>query len=779
MPITLSGFADWFSELWGYEPFPWQCRLAEGIDWPTSISAPTGSGKTAVIDAWLWRRQQGLGPRRLWYVVDRRVLVDAAFDRARRLVEHSGAECEVIRLRGGVYEDRPPLALDSDAVICSTVDQFGSRLLFSGYGLGRSGRLMAAALAGGDALVALDEAHLSAHLEETVRSCQRYGATVQLTPMTATPLTPGPNPLGLSKADLNHPVLGQRVAARKLTALSKKPLVEEAKRLRRDGARSIAVWCNTVQEAVATAADLSDAGKTILLTGRQRLWDRDQLLANWGPQLESASAESPEIYVVSTQVLEVGIDWDFDGMVTQAASLNALKQRMGRLDRLGRRGESQAVIIKPPRKPPVYGEAAITTWKWLKEISSGDTVDFGLASQARWSSPEDCSMVRTPPPMLLQQHLDAWALTSVPPVSPVSPWLHEEPESQDCRLLWRDELEADPAEWIERVAALPPSVEETAAVGLGALQRDVTGPVLIWRGERDAVVGTASDARPGDTVVLPSSAGHGDLACLADDAPWDIAELVQPAVRVSSERFLNLDIYTCDLADLLANFDSEQRQRVGERPEVRAHTGGLVVSGRRALPRVRSASPVGLEEHCSRVSDLATVLADRLGLCSSDLGMAARWHDAGKLDPRFQAWLAGGIWNGEKPLAKSCQTWAQVRAARLTAGYPTGTRHELLSAALLHVSGRLEEAKDPTLVSHLVQCHHGWGRPLFPDQLDDSQAALCAEFDGVELNFNLGQRVDDENQWWELVDRYNHWGLALHAAVLMQSDWVASMEIDA
>ena len=93
--------------------------------------------------------------------------------------------------------------------------------------------------------------------------------------------------------------------------------------------------------------------------------------------------------VVATQTLEVGADLDFDGLVTECASLDALRQRFGRLNRMGRRIESRAFIFvredqaklkKGDEEDPVYGTALTKTWDWLNEIKNENSeVDFGIA----------------------------------------------------------------------------------------------------------------------------------------------------------------------------------------------------------------------------------------------------------------------------------------------------------------------------------------------------------------------------------------------------------------
>lgn len=88
-------FSAFYESLHGYAPFPWQIELARRVAdgrWPDALNLPTSSGKTAVVDVWLWAHAMGVlgAPRRLYYVIDRRLLVDAVADYAQALFARSG-----------------------------------------------------------------------------------------------------------------------------------------------------------------------------------------------------------------------------------------------------------------------------------------------------------------------------------------------------------------------------------------------------------------------------------------------------------------------------------------------------------------------------------------------------------------------------------------------------------------------------------------------------------------------------------------------------------------
>ena len=142
-------------------------RLIRGES-PSLVDLPTGAGKTELIVVWLvglaWYAEHRSTacplPRRLVWVVNRRVLVQQVYDVASKLIKCFGEPTEpakalaqmlrslcgddcksvfnVVQLRGQRLDDRE-WSLDPmmPQLIIGTVDQIGSRLLFQGYGLGK------------------------------------------------------------------------------------------------------------------------------------------------------------------------------------------------------------------------------------------------------------------------------------------------------------------------------------------------------------------------------------------------------------------------------------------------------------------------------------------------------------------------------------------------------------------------------------------------------------------------------------------------------------------
>ncbi len=571
-------FTDFFRILYGRPPFRWQTRLAEKAchgDWPQFIKLPTSSGKTSCLDIAVfalahqaWRRHaNGMAvdaPRRIFFVVDRRIIVNEAFLRAAHLTQKLKAALDqhdsplysvawwlrsladnkhappldCVELRGGIYRDDAWVrSLLQPTIVTSTVDQVGSRLLFRGYGVSDRNLPIHAALTANDSLILLDEAHCSKPFSQTMAAIARY-RDARLAPnetprwaeqpirtpfrfseMTATPRDASTDDVfQLEGADYQaDPALEERHGCAKPIRLAEtnakgarqnetlaKHLVDHANSLA-DGSDSqpscfrVAIVVNRVDCARQAFKLLKEkhGDRVELMIGRMRPIDRDRLTRKLQDRFKSENEEqlTEPHFVVATQCLEVGADFDFDGMVCQCASLDALRQRFGRLNRLGKSPHARGVIVmaegdKAPRKPdPIYGASLPATWDWLKRKSANDVVDFGIRSldavlsdarNANLSDVERLSAQSLDAPVLMPAHLDLLCQTAPrPALEPdVAAYLHGPNRGvPEVRVCWRADLPVpsdrsnkDTNEWLEKcrqtLAVCPPSSAECLSVPL-------------------------------------------------------------------------------------------------------------------------------------------------------------------------------------------------------------------------------------------------------------------------------------------------------------------------
>ncbi len=452
----LPAFSEYFKALWGHEPFPWQARLADQVVvgcWPEWITLPTGTGKTSVIDIAVHAlacqarlpAAERTAPVRIVFAVNRRIVVDEAFERARSIADklakalkdpdsplhlHACAltaltgdpaspPLEAFPLRGGTFTDRSwARSAFQPLILSTTLDQLGSRLLFRGYGVTDYARPVHAALLANDALLILDEAHTATAFSQTLNGISRLRAQAgekiclpfQAIQLTATPPAEASAPFQLDDEDRNHPIISARLNASKpferievSEAKGKarhKKLAESISATARayltDGHRRILIVVNRVATAEALLAELqprkgqpAPEAKVELLTGRLRPLDRDALVRSLEEthQLKSANPDPdvPPLILIATQCIEVGADFDFDALLTELAPLDNLRQRFGRLNRYGRSRNSPAAIIAPDEATVHSSEDPIYGTA-LPEVwswlGSMEKTDFGLAAIA-------------------------------------------------------------------------------------------------------------------------------------------------------------------------------------------------------------------------------------------------------------------------------------------------------------------------------------------------------------------------------------------------------------
>lgn len=617
--------------------FGWQTRLLEKVvkeqAWPRVLDLPTGVGKTTCIDIALFALALNAQeeptkrwcPRRIAMVVDRRIVVDQVAERGRKLLrtlvdkdakpvvrevaarlrslsKESEEPLGVFTLRGGMPKDdgwaRTP---DQPLVLASTVDQLGSRLLIQGYGVSRGMKPIHAGLLGNDVLLLLDEVHLSQPFAETLDALShlrdKFAKTIPIssrfhhTFLSATPGITAVPPFRLDEDDKKlDSQLGQRLHAQKRVRLLE---VEDRRALEQkcvDEARElikthnvIAVVVNRVASASTVMCQLREAfGDQVdvaLVTGRMRPLDRDAALRSLRPRImtgrDRASVEK-NLIVVGTQCIEAGADFDFDALVTEAASLDALRQRFGRVDRLGHYQKAEGVIVcnkGPKDADPVYGKAISKTAAWIKKRleKKRKTIDFGVVALPVPTDDELNELLASKEhaPVLLPAYLDLWMQTFPAPVvvPDVSLWLHG-PKSgpADVQIVWRTDLseddlnaafeakEGDLAKELPTliVAAIRPSSLEAISLPFIAARRwlsggevgefsDVEGAIsdedgepqfskvaLRWNGDDSEVI-SAEALRPGDTIVVPATRGGIRDGCFEPSSTATVPDLAEQA----------------------------------------------------------------------------------------------------------------------------------------------------------------------------------------------------------------------------------------------------------
>ncbi len=653
--VGIGDFDAFFREAHDCDPYPWQRRLAAAAvagDWPPVLDLPTGSGKTAVIDIAVFalachaalKPTERTAARRVFFCVNRRVIVDAAYERAMRLASRlleaeasphrwptlhkvaaalrqlstlrpeSAPPLDVLELRGGMYRDnRWARSVTQPMVVCTTIDQFGSRLLFRGYGVSANAAPIHASLAAYDSLVFLDEAHISEPFRQTLCAVRDYldpqrwaeeaigVSPFRLVAMTATPpKAAGQAAFRLDYADRCTPRLAAVLGADKPVQLRigldlPKDIVFEAEAMAETSQldeAAVGIIVNRVATARAVHRLLCKAfpnAPVELVIGPMRPVDRDAQQRRLMPLIGPDRPDwSPQLsFVVATQCLEVGADYDFDVLLTECAALDALRQRFGRLNRRGRPIAASAVVfievkaLHPKKPDPVYGDALPKTWKWLETWGQSGQVNFGIDAFDAYLNgqglPMEClaPAARRQPAVLLPAHLDLLCQTSPrPALEPnVGQLLHgPQPGEPDVQVCWRADLDAFPPDaWSEVVSLLPPTAAECMTVPMSVLRRWLTGvdetgeddaadllelggePTatdakpeaadakairperrgLLWRGLADnRLLAAVEDLRPGDTLVLPVAAGGWEqLGHLPAAASPDVAEAASVTAR--------------------------------------------------------------------------------------------------------------------------------------------------------------------------------------------------------------------------------------------------------
>lgn len=509
--------------------------------------------------------------------------------------------------------------------------------------------------------------------------------------------------------------------------------------------------------------------------------------------------------VVSTQVLEAGVDLDSQALFTEVCPWPSLVQRLGRLNRRGGQTTAPAVVFDVPLPPQKESESAADYRDRAGNEGSRpyDPADLAItrrhlatvASDGGSLSPRALSKIQTEiglvGPVLRRFDLDDLFDTD-PDLAgghtDVAPFVRALDREVDAYVLWR-RLKLRPDD------QPPMDADEICAVPFYEVRDAFAGQDLwiltlatgkrrgsAWRRAR------ADEVRAGDTVMVDLSAG-----CYTEEAGWlgkgqaarRPGTWIDRWERSDGERFR-----------AWASGDSSSGAPIfTDLDIIDTRVDASRASGED--PRSYAKRWMELDVHMDEAKKCAATIVASLNLPASladSVCTAARWHDVGKALERdvnggtrvpFQNMLLkAGVAEGGAPRAGVLYAKSNRRG-----GPPSGFRHEVASTLAYLAQPDADE-----LVAYLVMAHHGKVR-LLPSPWDDDDPR---DANGVQLNDRVptaalpdgtaAQSVQLDparflssplHPGWQgrvgrLLRRLGPFGLAYLEALVRVADWRAS-----
>ncbi len=373
MSEKITEFSDFFYECVGLRPYKYQVDLAGKPVESRAIHVPTGAGKTAaVVLAWLWNlsTRPDETSRRLAYCLPMRTLVRQTGTNVRKWVERfallTGIKVSVHILMGGEVNQDWAIQPEHPAILIGTQEMLLSRGLNRGYGMSRYQWPAHFGMLSNDCAWIMDEVQLMG--DGLATSCQlaafreRFGvfgscptiwmsATMDAAMLKSVDQIHAPEMFRLTAEDSSREDLRRRLNAPKKVAKAPEEccrpagLAEFLAAHHRSGTQTIAV-VNRVGRARETFDELRRIAPDQpceLLHSRFRPAEKER----WRGLLDGPVPLEGRI-LISTQVIEAGVDISSALLVTDLAPWSSLVQRFGRCNRAGELDDAEIYWVDRP-----------------------------------------------------------------------------------------------------------------------------------------------------------------------------------------------------------------------------------------------------------------------------------------------------------------------------------------------------------------------------------------------------------------------------------------------
>jgi len=784
------------------------------------------------------RTIRGGTPRRLVYCLPMRVLVEQTRDNVimwLHNLELLGGRAEILNrkvvsynpswedpekicvtvLMGGADQDQWDLHPERNAVIIGTQDMLLSRALNRGYGMNRYRWPMHFGLLNNDCLWVMDEVQLMGVGVETTAQFQALrnklhawgnnrsiwmSATLGKEQMYTVDQMSHPEEwpkASLSDLDMSNEVLRKRKEAVKkiekatleLTAenCSKKDCKNYATEVsnfvidhHKTGTLTLVIVNNVkrAQEILRHLLNHEEEGvpkrtpeNTAVLHSRFRQPDRAE-------RMKLLEKDGDRI-IVSTQVVEAGVDISARTLITEIALWPSLVQRFGRCNRKG-----EITQDEQQGKPIIFwidiDEGEKKESKGLTLPYEKEDIDISRNYLLKLENVGSASLeenVKFNPKSIIRPVIRRKDLIELFDTTPdltgndldVSRYVRDG-DDNDVQVYWRTISDDVPGKDFKKAQR-----EELCSVSIGEikdyLKKVEAKGISGWRWDHlDSRWELVKNPRPGQVILLDSKSGGYDPIIGWVGQTGKKTEAVKPIPLPDKP-----------------SMENETNEGMNE--DINSKIG-------RWVP---------IDEHCNSVSEKVKELADIMELPTNHcavLRWAGLWHDVGKAHEAFQNMLLKNRDNADSLREKGL--WAKSDSKGSKAVYfmrEEGKkvprkffRHELASAlAWLQTKGAHHDQGD--LIAYLIAAHHGRVRQSIrslPDENEphdektlfargiwngDTLPRVPGITDG-EIELNLSLMNMGEGSWLErtlrLRDEYGPFELALLEAVLRVVDWKVS-----
>jgi CRISPR-associated endonuclease/helicase Cas3 len=540
----------------------------------------------------------------------------------------------------------------------------------------------------------------------------------------------------------------------------------------------------------------SDCPDIVLLHSRFRPWDRAKALDRVTSEVSPAGR-----IVVSTQVLEAGVDLDADRLFTEIAPWPSLVQRLGRLNRRGRHSNARAVVFDiPPNDSKAKKikkkderekalakaqEDAARPYAW-QDIQQGRI----QLDQLRGVVPTLDELANVPLPLdgpvLRRFHIDDAFDTDLDLSgghTDMSAFIRARDRDLDLYVLWRrdaKDVDSQPPPHPDEICAVPNYELAQALRGKRAF-RLAFGKKRHQKDAWEELTITEGSVRVGDTLMLDL-----DLGGYTEERGWlgggaEHKPITYVARHMGRRAWLRI---TPHGAECVADIDGKMTGPAGRERDPKSFTRRWMTLDDHLAEAGRRADEI-----------VADLVSEKLAL---RIGLAARWHDVGKALERrmgddgivtrpFQRMLrAAGVHEGTHPRDGVLYAKSNRRG-----GPPAGFLHEVAS-----VLAYLQVAENPDdLVAYLIMCHHGRVRllpePRDDEHMDDASGVRLGDHISVAAVERLGDTGEpvkceparllaskDWPSWQRRVTRllleHGPFELAFLEALLTSADWRAT-----